>query len=49
MVVMVDDNRIHDDTIADADIKITTNCQNQSFLHPFSLLFTELLQSYLSV
>ena len=32
-VAMVDDNRIHDDMIADADIKITANFHNQPFLY----------------
>ena len=41
MVAMVDDNRIHDGMIADADIKITANFHNQPFLYiiffpPFS-------------
>jgi hypothetical protein len=36
---MVDDNRIHDDTTADADIKITANFHNQPFLYNFFSFF----------
>ena len=39
MVAMVDDNRIHDDTIADADINIKANVHNQPFLYHLSSFF----------